>query len=304
MNYFISKKLSSKEKQYIKRLKKFDENYGEYFCYLEENELLEIIQELIKLNSSVVNLERFTIMYKDKAKEFYEKYVNRKTKVLKNQSKEASKKGVKRLKELAKIDPEFRKKLDTSSVESFIRRGFTLEEAKQKSKEKQSVGKLEKFMLREGPVLGFVKWRKRQEKWQNTLKSKSQEEIDEINRKKRYGNEIKAMIRKKKEEEGKWIPLNELDDYRIYERKVRNITNQQKLETLKNYDKRAVYHKNKNNKDVYHLDHKVSVYEGFKNNIPPYIIGNISNLEMIPAEKNLRKGRKSSITIDELLSLF
>jgi hypothetical protein len=71
---------------------------------------------------------------------------------------------------------------------------------------------------------------------------------------------------------------------------------------LKNYNKRGCLFLNKN---AYHLDHKYSIYQGFKDNIPPYIIGHINNLEMIPAKINLIKNRKCSIEIDDLVdSIF
>jgi hypothetical protein len=50
----------------------------------------------------------------------------------------------------------------------------------------------------------------------------------------------------------------------------------------------------------YHLDHKYSIYEGFKNNIPVKVIASKENLEMIPYLENLIKGIKCSITLDEL----
>jgi len=50
----------------------------------------------------------------------------------------------------------------------------------------------------------------------------------------------------------------------------------------------------------YHLDHKFSIFEGFKNNIPPYIISHYTNLEMLSEHDNISKRIKCSITMDEL----
>jgi hypothetical protein len=50
----------------------------------------------------------------------------------------------------------------------------------------------------------------------------------------------------------------------------------------------------------YHLDHKFSIVEGFKENIPPYIIGSSCNLEIIPGRLNEQKGINCSITKEEL----
>jgi hypothetical protein len=51
----------------------------------------------------------------------------------------------------------------------------------------------------------------------------------------------------------------------------------------------------------YHLDHKYSIYEGFLNNISPKIIGGYNNLEILKSCENLKKNKKSSIRLNELL---
>lgn len=50
----------------------------------------------------------------------------------------------------------------------------------------------------------------------------------------------------------------------------------------------------------YHIDHKFSVLEGFKNNIPPYIISHQSNLQMLKEFENIAKDCKCDITMEEL----
>lgn len=52
-----------------------------------------------------------------------------------------------------------------------------------------------------------------------------------------------------------------------------------------------------------HVDHKMSVYDGFKQNVSPYLIASMENLEIITAISNLKKGSSSSITKDELYRL-
>lgn len=98
------------------------------------------------------------------------------------------------------------------------------------------------------------------------------------------------------------IPYNEylvnLSEYKKYRKKVINITNKQPIKNLPNYDKRGDY----KNMNAYHLDHKYSISEGFKNDISPEIIGNIKNLEFIPWRENLKKKNKCSITINELIN--
>jgi len=91
-----------------------------------------------------------------------------------------------------------------------------------------------------------------------------------------------------------------LPEIRKYYQKVRATTNQQPLDMLENYNKRG----QSGVDGTYHLDHKYSIAEGFKNNIDPEIIGNIINLEMIPWEENLMKNQKCSITKRELLTIY
>jgi transposase len=89
-----------------------------------------------------------------------------------------------------------------------------------------------------------------------------------------------------------------IDNYYKYELEVIKITRQQPIYNLPNYEKRG-----KSGLDgAYHLDHKFSIIEGFKQNIEPKIIGNIKNLEFIPWEENLKKRAKCSITIKELIN--
>lgn len=74
---------------------------------------------------------------------------------------------------------------------------------------------------------------------------------------------------------------------RLYYIKVWVITESQPLHVLKGHDRRCFKGKN-----CYHLDHICSIHEGFKNKIPPEIIGGIKNLRFIPALQNINKGYK------------
>jgi hypothetical protein len=80
--------------------------------------------------------------------------------------------------------------------------------------------------------------------------------------------------------------------FKKYTRKVYYWSNKNDLTQLPNHDKRS--------RDGYHLDHKYSVAEGFKNNVPPTILGNINNLEFLYCRDNCKKNTKCSITLEEL----
>lgn len=104
---------------------------------------------------------------------------------------------------------------------------------------------------------------------------------------------IKKKIRIKMENAGCWTKLSDMPNFIHYSRLVWLETRKNDLTTLPNHDRRG--------KNDYHLDHKYSIFEGFKNNILPSIIGNIKNLEFIPYKENLTKGKKSSVDIDYIL---
>jgi hypothetical protein len=96
---------------------------------------------------------------------------------------------------------------------------------------------------------------------------------------------------------GNMVPVELLDEYRDYYRNVQLTTKKQKLNGLKNIKKRGVLGKDY---DAHHIDHIVSIYDGFMNDVPSEIIGNICNLQCIPAKDNITKGNDSWMTIEEL----
>lgn len=103
--------------------------------------------------------------------------------------------------------------------------------------------------------------------------------------------EYKNKMKKTMVERGHWTPIELKDNLEIYRRKVWTITNTQDLKGIKDIDKRGM---------EFHLDHKFSIVEGFRSNIPTYIIGNINNLKILPAKENRQKIGKCSITKEEL----
>jgi hypothetical protein len=98
-----------------------------------------------------------------------------------------------------------------------------------------------------------------------------------------YGKIVNAgsLIVKEDEKQAVVLPMCEKQLWRKYRRHVWKITERQPLKKLPNYEKRAF--------KGYHLDHKVSIWYGFKNKIDPKLIGSIHNLEFIPHKDNERK---------------
>lgn len=73
--------------------------------------------------------------------------------------------------------------------------------------------------------------------------------------------------------------------WKKYFKLVWEITRKQNLKSRPGYTTRSIH--------GYQLDHKVSVWEGWKRGFPPQWIGSYSNLRIVTKEVNMRKGRSS-----------
>lgn len=93
---------------------------------------------------------------------------------------------------------------------------------------------------------------------------------------------------------GFWRKEDDIPKYEKYVNAVRKLTNE-------NY--RKYFYEIKNAKDrsrENHLDHKISIYFGFENNLPVEIIAHHCNLEVIPSSLNESKHTANSIRPNEL----
>ena len=93
--------------------------------------------------------------------------------------------------------------------------------------------------------------------------------------------------------------LKNLPEYKKYRLLVVKLTNKQPINLLKNYEKRGI----SGISGAYCLDHKYSIFEGFKNGIKPEIIASLKNLVFIPWRDNVVKRTKCSITKEELINI-
>jgi len=112
-----------------------------------------------------------------------------------------------------------------------------------------------------------------------------------------YGVEYNTQLQSywdKRRELGIFIPLEDLTKYQIYRNSVISFTNFN-LKMFgdnkfgKGYEKERGYFKN-------HIDHILSIKQGFLENIEPYIVGSIVNLQLIPYKDNLSKHDNSGMT--------
>lgn len=55
---------------------------------------------------------------------------------------------------------------------------------------------------------------------------------------------------------------------------------------------------------IHHLDHKFSVSCGHDNHVPLEIISSRHNLQLLSPEENMRKGKKCSISMGELVKAY
>lgn len=52
---------------------------------------------------------------------------------------------------------------------------------------------------------------------------------------------------------------------------------------------------------AWHIDHRFSIMQGFKDQISPFVIGHRANLQMLPWKQNIQKLHRCAVTKDELL---
>jgi hypothetical protein len=85
--------------------------------------------------------------------------------------------------------------------------------------------------------------------------------------------------------DGVWISFTkpEISEFTKYQALVHKLTEEQPLHELENIEKRGF--------TDHHIDHKTSIWYGWKNGIPAEEIAHISNLRVIPCKENLLKGR-------------
>jgi len=112
--------------------------------------------------------------------------------------------------------------------------------------------------------------------------------------KKTTGKIKEIKTRETKVKNGNWISIKEKELFKLYSMIVWRLTKRNDLSKLKNYDKRGRIEI----PGSYHLDHKISLSFGFTNGILPNVIADISNLEMMPAIENIKKGTKCSMKME------
>ena len=89
------------------------------------------------------------------------------------------------------------------------------------------------------------------------------------------------------------LKFEDIPHYRIYARKARKLAQAW-----------ARSNGHEIGKLTYHVDHKVSVLEGWNNKLPLEVISHPANLQILEARENSGKGAKSCMTVEELLTMI
>lgn len=112
---------------------------------------------------------------------------------------------------------------------------------------------------------------------------------------------VQYKVTKTRINNGNQININSKSDFKVYKLCVDNLTNKNKKELFKKWDGFDYYDKsyikeylnlNSNNPLYPSIDHKISIFYGYKNKIPPDIIGDINNLCITKRKINSTKNKK------------
>ena len=186
---------------------------------------------------------------------------------------------------------EFQYKNSPLHIQYYIERGKDIEYARKKIRkihdQKIGIDSYRKYLELSGLSERDISDTIKNVRGHNTLANLGEEEF----------KVRQAKIRETLENNGVWVPYNQISDYEKYRKQVWKITNKNDLSLLENYNKRGTA----GIQGAYHLDHKFSISRGFIEGIDPLLIGSLQNLEFIPWEENVSKQGKCSITKEELL---
>ncbi len=105
------------------------------------------------------------------------------------------------------------------------------------------------------------------------------------------------LYREYQEQMGRWISESDKSNFELYFKNVWKITKKHKKRLFSNWNGRCYYNDSLLDKNLPFshplypvIDHKTSVYYGFKNQIDPNIIGNFDNLCICSRKINSKKG--------------
>lgn len=98
---------------------------------------------------------------------------------------------------------------------------------------------------------------------------------------------------------GSILSPDKVPPFHSYRKLVHKLSARENISVLENFENRGHY-----NNGGFHLDHIVSIRDGYKLNIPPEIIANLVNLRFIPAIDNTTKCGRSDMLIPDLFKKY
>lgn len=87
------------------------------------------------------------------------------------------------------------------------------------------------------------------------------------------------------------------DSYYRYKTLVLHLTNRHRADLTQGYITGLA-----GKPGAWHIDHRFSILQGFKDQISPIVIGHRANLQMLPWKQNIQKLHRCAVTKDELFS--
>lgn len=165
--------------------------------------------------------------------------------------------------------------------------GLTKYEIAQK-KAKETLSKID-------PITGLSGYDKKGQRTKATHMSK----LDEYGRNGYSRLATKAIIKgnQTKAEKGLITNLIDRNIFRRYRCIVTYLTNKHKNDISTGY---VIGLAGTNN--AWHIDHRISVFYGFKHKISPFVISHKSNLQMLPWKENISKHSDCDLKLDDLLN--
>lgn len=196
-------------------------------------------------------------------------------------------------------DKKQRTRYHPSTIEFYLGKGHDLSTSEYKVMEyKKKIGKTPQFselILKYGEKVGTKRWKEYREKLHN--------------RENKYLSKFKSITDAKVNQflgkgfgnKNEKKPKYSFDDYESYNRFCRNLTclvlliYKQKLDPT---DQKLGKTMGKNG---FSVDHKFSIYGGFYHKVDPFKIAAFENLRLIPKSENSSKGQFCIIGLDEVL---
>jgi len=186
VNYIFLENLNSnfpEIKSFVKKSTEMFSKYSEKELIIDKYHFLNNFENYLKrTRTSKITLENFKILGLTEVE--YKKYCYIKTKKFVEDASKNGKLGIIAKKQDMLKNPEKYKDIQPNQLGYWIKKGYSEEDAKKQLSKSQTTFSLQICIDKYGIEEGTKVFNKRQEKWQETLNSKPQEEIDRINKSK------------------------------------------------------------------------------------------------------------------------